>query len=167
MDCTARACEEKRICRLVLGDPEYKARGSVFIYASYGSEVSTETLIEAALSEEKKVYLPRVTDAEAGIMSFFKISGVEDLETGYRGIPEPVTEDGFDGDYEDVFMVVPGAAFNKEGHRIGYGRGFYDRYLNDKTGIYKVGVCFSCQMTETIPADAFDVKMDRVVTGTS
>ncbi len=160
-----REREELLICEKVLGDPEYRARKQVFIYAAYRSEVSTDMIIREALSDGHRVYVPRVTEEENASMGFFRILDANDLAPGYRGIPEPVGGAGFDGAFDDVYMILPGAVFDLRGRRIGYGRGFYDRYLKGKKAAFKAGICFSCQIVEQVPSDPWDTVMDRVISG--
>ncbi len=160
-----REREELLICEKVLRDPEYRARKQVFIYAAYRSEVSTDMIIREALSDGHRVYAPKIVDEENGSMEFFRILGAADLAPGYRGIPEPVGDAGFDGSFDDVYMILPGAVFDPGGRRVGYGRGFYDRYLKGKEAAFKAGICFSCQIVEKVPSDPWDAVMDRVISG--
>lgn len=160
-----RRTEEFRIFQKIMKDPEYRARKEVFIYAAYRSEVSTDMIIREALSGGHRVYAPKIVDEENGSMEFFRILDAADLAPGYRGVPEPPANIGFDGSFDDVYMILPGAVFDSEGRRIGYGRGFYDRYLEGREAVFRTGVCFSCQMVEQVPADPWDAVMNRVIRG--
>lgn len=145
----ARACLE-RLLKL----PAFLQAKTLFCYASYGSEFPTAQIIAA----HPRVALPKVT-AE-GEMKFYLGGG---LAEGYRGIPEP------QGGEEVVpkagdFMILPGLAFSLEGYRLGYGKGFYDRYLAACT--HKpicCGLCFDEQIMDKIPYDGYDYKWDILI----
>lgn len=168
--------EEKsnEILHTLYGMKQYKEARILLAYADYQSEVITTPLIIKALAENKQVFTPRVNEDE---MEFYRISGIEHLAKGYKGIREPIGNNGFtDGiDAGDFFiknakplMVMPGAVFDKEGHRIGYGKGFYDRYLKrfNEAGIdvYKIALCYECQLLEKIPDESHDVGADVIIT---
>lgn len=114
----------------------YKEADILLTYISYRSEVDTESLIQNAFAEGKKVYCPRV---EGEGMNFYEILSSEELEEGYRGIKEPQGRDErrFQLDKSQgkkCLMILPGSAFDEEGNRIGYGKGYYDRYLEKSSG---------------------------------
>jgi len=140
--------------------------GNVLCFAGYGSEVSTIELIEELLSLGKKVFLPRVCGEE---MDFYRIGSLDDLEEGYKGIPEPkksCTDVFGKEDYEDVnntVMLMPGAVFSPDGSRIGYGKGYYDRYLDKYDIMNRIALCFSIQIREHIPSDTHDKKASIIV----
>lgn len=137
----------------------------VLVYASYGSEVNTSGIMAYAFLLRKRVYCPRVTGE--GEMEFYEIHSLDDLRPGYKGIPEPVKEN--DVPYrqvngENTIMLMPGVCFDERGHRIGYGKGFYDRYLSGKKNIIKMALAYDNQIAEAIPAEAEDVSYDFLVT---
>ncbi len=158
----------------------YQEADILLAYASYRSEVETYGLIRQALSDNKLVFVPRV---EGQDMEFYQIQDLSCLHDGYRGIPEPAP----DSSYPDclvqnrltssdsilhVLLCMPGAAFDKARHRIGYGGGFYDRYL-EKTEIYQnqgqvhlttAALAYSCQIWDQIPWESHDVIPDIVMT---
>jgi len=146
----------------------------VFIYASYGSEVGTEKIIERLFREGKRVFCPKVVDRD---IMFFEIRSYSELEQGYQGIPEPVvpsTETHLeevmrlevrpDPDGSDI-IFVPGVTFDEEGNRMGYGAGMYDRYLL-KYPMFKVALAYEAQMSyqPLDDQDEFDVPMDMLIT---
>ena len=113
--------------------------------------------------------MPRV---EGDVMHFYRICSLDELTEGYKGIREP---DGTTERYEEikrresgerVLMIMPGAAFDPLRNRIGYGKGFYDKYLADKEELqnYSIGIGFSCQIVEEIPAMENDIKPYQVIT---
>ncbi|MCR5304842.1 MAG: 5-formyltetrahydrofolate cyclo-ligase [Lachnospiraceae bacterium] len=165
LDPLKRKAEEEYISNCISNDNRYVHSRDVLIYASFGSEVSTARLIDNALSEGRRVYLPRITDSSRSLMDLVRIRDRSELEKGHFGIPEPVGDELYRYEDAGAYMVLPGAAFDREGDRIGYGKGFYDIFLKDRPGIYKVGICFSCQFFENIPAEDYDIRMDRVICG--
>lgn len=138
-------------------------------YHDFHGEVGTFLILEDALLKGKEVYLPKVkgefTDSS---MDFYRILSTNDLVSGYKGIMEPmdnpvrrfVYEDNLD---KNVLMLAPGVGFDKEGHRMGYGKGYYDHFLKDKPDIVKCGVCFSLQCDSKIPFDEYDITMDIII----
>lgn len=141
--------------------PEFKRAEKVYTYVSLDNEIDTIMLIDYSLSLEKRVFVPRVTDKN---MEFYEISDISELSPGYMGIYEPDIN-GKEPDYSRTgFMCMPGLAFDKSFNRIGYGGGFYDRYLSEKNNLYKVALAYECQILEKIPVEDCDVKPDMIVT---
>lgn len=145
--------------------PEVKNAPTVFVYASYQSEVSTKKLIETLLASGRKVALPKVNKGE---MEFYEIDSWDDLFPGYQGILEPQvrTESEPVKPHSRDVMLLPGACFDYSGNRIGYGGGYYDRYLERLVGKPPVviGLAFYRQIYPWIlPAEPTDQKADYVV----
>lgn len=162
-----RILEEEYVAQKVLTHQWYINATDFLVFKSYGSEISTKSMISKALRDGKRVYLPRVlTDGEH--MEFFRIESPSDVVNGYRGILEPKGNEMFQyesGNKEQVLMIMPGVAFDQEGNRIGYGKGFYDRYLSKKEGLRTIAVAFRCQMVEKIEKDPHDIKPMQVFFG--
>ena len=181
--------EEKsnKILQTLYGMERYKEAEVILTYVDYQSEVITTPLITRALTENKQVFTPRVCSGYRTVMNseemeFYRISDIEDLEEGYKGIREPVCGENFmekieshkvsgkkaSGEDAGVIMLMPGVAFDKDGHRIGYGKGFYDRYLKrlTKVGIkaYKIVLCYECQLLNEVPYENHDISADMVIT---
>ena len=100
-------------------------------------------------------------------MEFYQVISVKQLEAGYKGIREPAADESLRYRFrtqEDTLMILPGVAFGTDGYRIGYGKGFYDRYLQDKAQITRMGLAFSNQITEPFIHEEHDRKMDKIVT---
>jgi len=140
----------------------------VLLYSDYHGEVGTELIINTSLKSGKRVYLPKsyIKDGES-LMNFYLIESIKDLKPGFKGIKEPLENINNRFCYEkeennNILMLVPGVAFDKTGFRIGYGKGFYDNYLQDKKNIIKIGFCFDFQFVEKIPAEIHDVKMNYI-----
>lgn len=163
-------CEEKsnRIMQNVFSLLSVQKAEYVLCYAGYKSEVQTDKLIKELLREGKKVYLPRVCGEE---MDFYRIRTLIDLTEGYKGIPEPAaacteqfTRTMWEKNKERVVMLLPGAAFSKNGARIGYGKGYYDRYLSQIPCAERIALCYELQIVEDIPADVHDIPVTMIVT---
>lgn len=145
--------------------------GEYFLcYASYGSEIDTWELLEEALGRGKKVYLPRVLQESGNSeMRFYRIRSTGELQAGYRGIPEPSGEGEEylcgQGREERTLMLMPGVAFDRYRNRLGYGKGFYDRFLGDKPLLAQrtIGVGFACQMVAELPTSPLDVRPCQVI----
>ncbi|MCM1194285.1 MAG: 5-formyltetrahydrofolate cyclo-ligase [Acetatifactor muris] len=155
----------------ILGHQWFYRSAFFLCYVSYGSEIATGELLKEAWKAGKKVYVPKVLSAYTGIpqMSFFRIAGPEDLIKGYKGIPEPErAEEEYlysEGTAEHTLMLMPGVAFDRCRNRIGYGKGFYDRYLADKPLLQfrTIAVGYRCQMVDEIPAKAGDIRPYQVI----
>lgn len=134
--------------------------GRVGLYASIKNEVFTFRLFQYSLEQGLHVYFPRV---EQGI-AFYEVNGPEDLRRGAWGIPEPNKNcRHIPADESLDLLVVPGVAFTKEGCRLGYGQGFYDRYLEDKK-LITVGLAYEFQLVPELPCDEWDKKLDAIIT---
>ena len=138
---------------------EFKDAKTVFCYVSAHGEVDTFSLLEEII-KTKTLLVPYCTDG-VGNMIAAKISSLSELKEGRFGILEPVFPTRFDKAKIDV-AIVPGIAFDKEGFRLGYGKGYYDRFLKGSCA-YKIGVCQKEFLFDALPHDDFDIKMDSVV----
>lgn len=187
---TEAETEEKsrKIFEILTGIREYQNATDVLIYASTRSEVVTDDIILDCLSEGKRVFCPKVTDRKASEMKFVRIYSPEDLKEGYFGIREPeigpdseiygeaspksagkLHAASVDADREaDVsfpLMIMPGVAFDRKRGRIGYGGGFYDRYLAGSSGISTIALCFDCQIYDgRLPLEPEDLRPDSIIT---
>lgn len=154
------------IINKLLARQEYNNSNIIFVYVSYNQEVITKKLIEQAL-EHKKVAVPKIANNQ---MDFYYIKSLNDLENGIMGILEPTnTSEANKAVPEDSdLFVVPGLGFDKNKNRIGYGKGYYDKYFHrhNKIKFHKIALAFDFQLLEQIPSDDFDVKLDRILTPT-
>lgn len=134
----------------------YKSAKSIMTYISYNGEVDTHKLIKKMLLDEKSLYAPKcVSKNEMEARSFLSLS---DLVSGAYGILEPVGDVCQDFD----LIIVPGVAFSESLHRIGYGAGYYDRFLKGKKAV-TVGLFYEIQKCEFI-ADSCDYPLDYIIT---
>lgn len=146
------------IFKKVINLKEYKESKLVLIYVSLKDEVDTFKLIEHSLEIGKKVAVPKCIGNN---IEFYYIKNLEELEKGKFNILEPKTNKKVI-DFNASICIIPGIAFDKEKSRIGYGKGFYDRFLKDYCGI-KIGLAYSECICEKIDNDINDVKMDKIV----
>ena len=148
-----------KIYENLLAAPCFAEAKTVMTYVSFRSEPDTHRLINAALSAKKQVFVPVCQND--GAMAAAQIFSFCDLSPGRFGILEPThfvpPKAGID------LCLVPGSVFDLGGGRIGYGRGFYDRFLRDNPCL-KIGLCFSFQILEAIPQGTTDVPLDGYVT---
>ena len=148
--------------------PEYVDSEIILVYISYQSEVSTLEIINHALKEGKKIFCPKVL--EAGIMEFYEITSLKDVVYGYKNIPEPKTSTVFcvKNETSNILMLMPLVGFDAEKNRLGYGGGFYDRYLQKYRISTKIALGFECQRYESlIPYEETDFKPDFILTETN
>ena len=135
----------------------YKNSNCIALYHSMKSEVDTKELIKESLELGKKVVLPRIINKNK--MIFISVNKDTHYEKNSYGVLEPIGEEESNID----LIICPGVAFDKDNNRLGYGRGYYDKYLKDKD-IYKIGICYKEQVVDKIDIDDFDIKMDMIVT---
>jgi 5-formyltetrahydrofolate cyclo-ligase len=142
---------------------EYVQAGCIALYAPAHNEIDTSLILADAVAADKRVLYPAVCGHE---MVLRQVTGLECLSRGCFGILEPCpTGDDHLADRVDLF-VIPGVAFDCRGHRIGYGKGFYDRFLQHPgRTAHLVGLCHDFQVIEgDIPADSHDIRMEIIVT---
>ena len=150
------------ISKKVVEDEAYKSIENILIYIDFKGEVCTKFIIEDALKNGKNIFIPKIEDDE---MVFYKFEGYEELESGYFGILEP--KEGsvlFKGNCEFV-VITPGVAFDKDNNRIGFGKGFYDRFFKRVHPFKKIGVCYDFQMVTSCFPDENDERVDVVYVG--
>lgn len=155
--------------------PCYQNTEVLLAYANYRSEVETLELICQALSEGRQVFVPRV---EGRNMEFYQITDLTQLQAGYRGIPEPISGRPYTDcllqtkQIPQTLLCMPGVAFDRAHHRIGYGGGFYDRYL-EKLAVYQkqgslrlvtAALAYTCQIWDEISWESHDIMPDMILT---
>jgi len=146
----------------LLALPVYKNAETIFCYVSFNQEVRTSDIIAQALLDRKKVYVPKI---EHGNMKFIEIMSLSDLAPGFFGILEPESKEEIIPGLNNL-VIVPGLGFDKAGRRIGYGKGFYDRYFNlyGEDRFIKVALAYDFQVYENIPEFPGDVNMNMILT---
>jgi len=139
--------------------PLYQNAKSIFGYLSYNQEVRTMPMLEQAQKDGKRVAVPKVID---DTMIFIWLDDLSKVELGYCNIPEPV-DNGPEAVDETALVMMPGLAFDPQGHRCGYGGGFYDRYLELHPDHPTIAMCYGFQMYEHLEVDAHDIPVDYVL----
>lgn len=151
----------QRIIRL----PEFTDAKTILFYASFRSEVDTSEMIKITLSRGKQAVLPKV-DKENKILKLYEIKAMSELMQGYMGISEPsISEERLTGLNDIGLVIIPGAAFDVSGNRLGYGAGFYDKLLAGiKNKIPVIAPAYEEQIMEKIPSEPHDVRVTKIVT---
>jgi 5-formyltetrahydrofolate cyclo-ligase len=154
--------ESDRIAKNLYHLPQFEQCSAVYSYVSFQEEVITDTILEYALQQGKKIAVPKVLGKQ---IDFFYIQGKQDLKAGYWGIMEPINTNTPAHDSQ-VLLLMPGLAFDSQHNRIGYGGGFYDRYLEDHKHInfYKAALSYEFQIVPHIPYEEYDKKVDCIIT---
>ena len=145
----------------LLAHPLFRAARSLYAYLSYNQEVRTLPLIRQAQALGKRVAVPKVygeTD-----MRFLWLDDPARIAPGAYGIPEPV-DDGPEADDPAALVLMPGLAFDPQGHRLGYGGGYYDRFLEKGFTCPRVGLCFEFQLVESLPLAPWDQRVNYICT---
>ena len=148
-----------RLGELFASSEAYRQAKSIYGYLPYNQEVRTVPMLERAIRDGKRVAVPKCYGDE---MRFIWMEDLSKVEKGYAGIPEPV-EDGPVADDETALVLMPGLAFDPEGHRIGYGGGFYDRFLASEPDHPTLALCYAFQMLPKLETEEFDIPVDCVL----
>lgn len=151
--------KSEALTRLFLQSEEYRNARSIYGYLPYNQEVRTVPLLTQALREGKRVAVPKCYGEE---MRFIWMEDLSQVEKGYAGIPEPVA-DGPVADDETALVLMPGMAFDQEGHRIGYGGGFYDKFLAREGNHPTLALCYDFQVVSHLETEEFDIPVDKVL----
>ena len=157
---TGSSAEASAIISQLRHHPHVLSARTLLLYSALPDEVQINPLFDRLVAQGKTILLPRVvsdTDMELRLYTC-----ADSLQSGAFGIMEPTGPHFTDYDAIDV-AVVPGVAFDAEGHRLGRGKGYYDRFLPLIPGAYKIGLCFPWQLVDEVPADAHDIMMDCVI----
>lgn len=150
------------IASKLLSLDEYRQAQSVLCYVSMRSEADTHKLIEQMLRDGKTVAVPYCVN-RCGKMDFYVIHALFELTEGAFGVQEPdINFHKRLEDFENSIIIVPGVAFSEQGQRLGYGGGYYDRFLASYR-IYSIGICFEDMISNALPAERFDMPVDMVI----
>lgn len=140
---------------------QYRAAKTIYGYMPYNQEVRTVPMLERALADGKQVAVPKVY---GNTMSFILVTDLTQMACNEWGIPEPVA-DGPVAQDPNAMVLMPGLAFTANGDRMGYGGGFYDKFLAAEPDHPTVALCYDFQLVDFIPTDAYDIPVDLVLTG--
>lgn len=153
-----KSSASEKICSLFLSCPEYLEAETLCVYMSSFGEADTSFIISHSLEDGKKVCVP-VSRAD-GTLKLSLYNGK--FKKGLYGIYEPADPVFVDFSFPQL-ILIPGLAFDKRGNRLGFGKGYYDRFLSEASGI-KVGLCYAFQLADKIPSEPHDIKMDMIIT---
>ena len=145
--------------RLFRQSEAYQNAKTIYGYLPYNQEVRTVAMLEQALADGKRVAVPKCYGDE---MRFIFMEDLSLVEKGYANIPEPIADDPI-ADDETALVLMPGLAFDREGHRIGYGGGFYDKFLAAEPNHPTLALCYDFQMMDHLETEAFDIPVDTVL----
>ncbi len=160
-----REKKSNQIKNFLFSLPQFKKAKTILFYFDFRSEVKTKKMIEEALKKGKRILLP-TTRKESKKLEISLIKNLSHLKPGAYGIMEPTGEDNntISGKMVDL-VIVPGCAFDKNGFRLGYGGGYYDKLLATLKGkIPLVGLAFECQIVRKIPRKSHDIPVDMIIT---
>lgn len=138
---------------------QYRNASTIYAYLPYNQEVLTTILLEKALSDGKRVAVPKVYGDD---MKFLYITDFENLAKSDFGIPEPIADEPV-ADDTLALVIMPGLAFDPQGHRVGYGGGFYDKFLSREPNHPTVALCYDFQMYPVLETEAHDIPVDLVL----
>ena len=137
----------------------YQNAKTIYGYLPYNQEVRTVPMLEQAIADGKRVAVPKCYGEE---MRFIYMDDLSAVAPGYANIPEPIA-DGPVADDETALVLMPGLAFDPTGRRIGYGGGFYDRFLAGEPNHPTLALCYGFQMVDHLETEAFDIPVDQVI----
>ena len=158
---TEAQIEEKsrRLGELFCQSELYRNARTIYGYLPYNQEVRTVPMLQQAIADGKQVAVPKVYGDE---MKFILMEDLAAVEKGYAGIPEPVADEPVACD-ETALVLMPGLAFDPQGHRIGYGGGFYDKFLAKEPNHPTLALCYDFQMLPELETEEFDIPVDLVL----
>ena len=148
-----------KLAQLLYASEAYRNAKTIYGYLPYNQEVRTVPMLEQALADGKRVAVPKVYGEE---MKFLYLTDLSQVSAGYAGIPEPIS-DGPVADDETALVLMPGLVFDPQGHRIGYGGGFYDKFLSREPRHPTVALCYDFQMVDQLETERFDIPVDLVL----
>ena len=149
----------QRLGEMFRAHPLYQNAKTIYGYLPYNQEVRTTPMLEQAILDGKRVAVPKVIGDE---MKFFYLDNFSCVELGYCNIPEPTGNEP-EADDPTALVLMPGLAFDPQGHRIGYGGGFYDRFLAKEPNHPTLALCYEFQMVDHLETEEFDVPVDCVL----
>ncbi len=160
--------KDGRILEILTGTEEYKESGIVLLYASYNGEADTMGIMERCIKDGKRIACP-VSSIRENVPSidFYYINKPEELIEGYMGIMEPDPSGSVRVTCEEIersLLVLPMTGYDRKRNRLGYGKGFYDRFLASNRVRHTAALAYTCQEADELPADVYDVKPEMIIT---
>lgn len=149
----------KKLAALFYESEAYQNARTIYGYLSYNQEVRTVPMLEKALADGKAVAVPKVYGDE---MKFILMTDLSQVCKGFAGIPEPIS-DGPEAHDPTALVLMPGLAFDSQGHRMGYGGGFYDKFLASEPEHPTLALCYEFQMLPSLETEPHDIPVDTVL----
>jgi len=157
---------DNKIFNELINTDLYKRAINIFIYISFSNEINTRNIIEKAFEDKKNVFIPKVYKDDK-LMKAVKLNSIDELKKNSMGILEPIDDSNYIEKENIDLIVVPGVVFDKECNRVGYGGGYYDRYLKDiKSKENKIALAYDLQIVDKIESEVHDIKVDYIITNT-
>lgn len=158
-----KSISDQRIRNYLMESDIFKNADAILFYAALDDEINIDECIDFALSKGKKAALPVCLD-DNGNMKFYYIDSLNDIQTGYFGVREPDTDICREvTDFNNTICIVPGIVYDKNGYRLGYGKGYYDRFLENYSFI-SVGLCYNELIIDALPIGEYDVPVNYIIT---
>ena len=151
--------KSRLLMELFCASDAYRDADAIYGYLPYNQEVRTTPMLQKALDDGKRVAVPKIFGDE---MKFIWLEDLDRVAPGYSKIPEPL-EDGPIADDPSALVLMPGMAFDPQGHRIGYGGGFYDRFLEQEPEHPTLALCYDFQMLPHLDTEQHDIPVDTVI----
>lgn len=152
-------CKSRRLMELFCASEAYRKADTIYGYLPYNQEVRTTPILQQALQDGKRVAVPKIYGDE---MRFIYLEDLTQVALGYSNIPEPIADDPVAHD-SNALVLMPGLAFDAAGHRIGYGGGFYDRFLQQEPNHPTLALCYDFQMLPHLETEEHDIPVDCVL----
>ena len=149
----------QRLGEMFLATAAYQNAKTIYGYLPYNQEVRTVPILQRALNDGKQVAVPKIY---GDTMRFLYLTDLSKVEKNAMGIPEPIADEPVAED-ETALVLMPGVAFTKTGDRMGYGGGFYDRFLSAEPNHPTIALCYDFQIVESLPTEEFDIPVDLVL----
>ena len=151
--------KSEKLGELFLASDLYKQAKNIYGYLPYNQEVRTTAMLEQAQKDGKRIAVPKIL---GDTMIFVWLDDLTAVERGYSGIPEPIDLTPV-ADDPTALVLIPGMAFDPQGHRCGYGGGFYDKFLASEPGHPTLALCYDFQVLPHLDTEEFDIPVDCVL----
>ena len=136
----------------------FESSEKIFIYVGFGSEITTETFIKKWINK-KQIFVPKI---ENGKMNLIRLKSWDELAPGHFGVLEPTSSDYYEGKID--LVVTPSIVFDNNGYRLGYGKGYYDKYFSSREYDISVGLSYHKLLQDNVPKEDHDIKVDVIIT---
>ena len=136
----------------------FKTYEKIFIFVGFDSEIQTENFIKKWINK-KQIFVPKI---ENGKMNLIRLKSWDELAPGHFGVLEPTSSDYYEGKID--LVVTPSIVFDKNGYRLGYGKGYYDRYFTENEYRISVSLCYHKLLQENVPKEEHDKQVDIIIT---